>query len=370
MACLTEAIGMMLPGGATPPAGTGERLRIGTATGRRAVRMASEQLRPDEILTPAAFRNALVTLSAIGGSTNAVIHLLALAGRAGVPLALHDFDRVSGEVPLLVDCQPTGSGYLEDFHHAGGMPVLLKALESLLDLSARRVDGITLGEYLKRIRSPQSWQKTIRTLDDPLGPPGGLAVVHGSLAPEGAVLKVAAASAHLLKHRGPAFVLESPEDAARRLDDPDLDMPDETVLVLRYAGPAGAGMPEAGSLPLPRRLLRRGVTDMLRISDARMSGTAYGTIVLHCSPEAARGGPLALVRDGDMVELDVEARRLDLLVNEGEMARRRTEFRLPTPPQRGWRRLFHDHVLPAERGADLDFLVKVAGDSGPDPHDT
>lgn len=357
MACVTEALGMMLPGTAAAPAPTGDRLRAGVATGRRAVGMAREGFGPSLVLTPPAFHNALVVLSAIGGSTNAIIHLLAVARRAGVPLTLDDFDRIARVVPLLVDCKPTGSGYLEDFHHAGGVPALMKSLEPLLELSALRADDLTLGEYLTNVTPPQAWQRTIRRLDDPFGPPGSLAVLHGSLAPDGAVIKVAAASPHLLRHRGPAMVLESPEDAEIRLGDPNLDIPDDTVLILRNAGPMAAAMPEAGSLPIPRRLLARGITDMVRISDARMSGTAYGTVVLHCSPEAARGGPLALVRDGDLVDLNVPERRVDLLVDEIELGRRQAEFRPPVPPARGWRRLYFDHVLSADRGADLDFLL-------------
>ncbi|HNR35331.1 MAG TPA: dihydroxy-acid dehydratase, partial [Candidatus Hydrogenedentes bacterium] len=324
--------------------------------GRRAVEIARAGRRPRDILTRAAFHNALTALMAIGGSTNAIVHLLAIARRAGIPLAIDDFDAISRRVPLLVDCKPAGSGYLEDMHFAGGMPVLLKALEPLLDLSARMITGQTMGEYLRNIPPPGAWQTTIRTLAEPLGPTGALAIVKGSLAPDGAVIKAAAASKNLMKHRGPAVVFDSPEDAEQRIDDPSLGLTPNHVMVLRNAGPVGAGMPEAGSLPIPKYLAREGVKDMVRVSDARMSGTAYGTVVLHCSPEAAVGGPLALVRDGDLVELDVEARRVDLIVDDSELARRRAAFTPRPLPPRGWRRLHAQHVLQAHLGADLDFL--------------
>jgi dihydroxy-acid dehydratase len=260
-------------------------------------------------------------------------------------------------VPLLVDCKPSGSGYMEDFHAAGGLPTLLKALEPLLDLDARTVEGHTLGEALADVDPPQPWQHTIRTLDDPLGSTGSLAVVKGSLAPDGAIIKPAATDGKLLRHRGPALVVDGPDDAASRLDDPELEVTPQHVLVMRNAGPIAAGMPEAGSMPIPARLARQGVTDMVRVSDARMSGTAYGTVVLHVSPEAAAGGPLALVRDGDEVELDVPAGRLELHVDDEELDRRRAEHTPPPRADRGWRRLYADHVLPAHLGADLDFLV-------------
>lgn len=356
MACITEALGLMLPGGATPPMSSGERLRHCVAAGRCAVEIARAGRRPRDILTRPAFNNALTVLMAIGGSTNAVVHLLAIARRAGIPLALDDFETVSRRVPLLVDCKPAGSGYFEDMHFAGGMPALLKALEPLLDLSALTITGQTLGDYLRNTPPPGSWQTTIRTLGEPLGPAGALAIVRGTLAPDGAVLKTAAASKRLLKHRGPAVVFDSPEDAEQRIDDPSLGITPDHVMVLRNAGPAGAGMPEAGSLPIPKYLACEGVKDMVRVSDARMSGTAYGTVVLHCSPEAAVGGPLAFVRDGDLVELDVESRRVDLLVEDSELARRRAAFTPPPLPSRGWRHLYARHVLQAHLGADLDFL--------------
>jgi len=356
LACIAEALGIMLPGGATPPMSSGDRLQNCAASGRCAVELARRELRPRDLLTRASFMNALVVLMALGGSTNAIVHLLAIARRTGIPLSLDDFDSVSRRVPLLVDCKPAGKGYMQDMHFAGGMPVLLKVLEPMLDLSAMTVTGKTLGENLRGVPPPGDWQTTIRTLESPLGPTGALAIIKGSLAPEGAVLKAAAASKSLFNHRGPAIVFDSPDDAAQRIDDPALGATPDHVMVLRNAGPVGAGMPEAGSLPIPKHLAEEGVKDMVRVSDARMSGTAYGTCVLHCSPEAATGGPLALVRNGDMIELNVDERRIDLLVDDAELARRRTEWSPPPLPPRGWRRLYAERVLPAHLGADLDFL--------------
>ncbi len=357
MACLVEAMGLIVPGGATAPMSSGDRLRNCVASGRCAVDLATRQLRPRELLTRGSFMNALTVLMALGGSTNAIVHLIAIARRAGIPLSLDDFDAVSRKVPLLVDCKPAGKGYLQDMHFAGGMPPLLKTLEPLLDLSARTVMGTSLGETLQNVAPPGAWQSTIRTLDAPLGSTGALAILRGTLAPEGAVLKAAAASPTLMRHTGPAIVFESPEDAVNRIDDPALGITPEHVMVLRNAGPVGAAMPEAGSLPIPKYLAQAGVKDMVRVSDARMSGTAYGTCVLHCAPEAAVGGPLALVRDGDRIALDVDARRIDLLVDEAELERRKASFVPPPLPERGWRRLYVEHVLQAHLGADLDFLA-------------
>ncbi|MEU3164552.1 dihydroxy-acid dehydratase [Streptosporangium sp. NPDC006930] len=357
MACLTETLGMMLPGGATPPAATGARLRHGVETGRRAVELGrSGGPLPREIMTPAAFRNAIRVLSALSGSTNALIHLTAVARRAGVPLDLRDFDAIGAEVPLLVDCKPAGSGYLEDFHRSGGLSALLKVMEPMLEPETVGVSGSTLGSLIEQTPARQDWQTTIRPLKDPLGAAGSLAVLYGTLAPGGAVIKTAAASPHLMDHTGPALVVDSAEDAARILDDPDLDVTPDHVLVLRNAGPVAAGMPEAGALPIPAKLARAGIRDMVRVSDARMSGTSYGTVVLHCTPESAAGGPIALVRDGDLIRLDVAARRLDLLVDEDELERRRADFVPPELPARGWRRLYAQTVLPATEGADLSFL--------------
>ncbi len=356
MACLTEVLGMMLPGGATPPFGTGDRLRNATASGRRAVALTQGGPRPRDILTRAAFENALVTLIALGGSTNAVVHLMAIARRAGIQLGLDDFQRASERVPLLVDCKPAGSGYLEDLYRAGGVPVLLKVLAPLLDTSTVGVTGEPLGDLLAQFEEPGDWQTTVRTLEKPLGPTGSLVMLYGSLAPDGAVLKAAAATPMLFKHRGPAAVFDSTEDAAAQIDDPALELTPDHVLVLRNAGPVGAGMPESGSLPIPKYLAEQGVKDMVRVSDARMSGTAFGTCVLHCSPEAAVGGPLALVQNGDLIELDVAERRIDLLTPEEELEDRREAFALPPLPERGWARLFAQHVQQAHLGADLDFL--------------
>ena len=357
MACLAEVLGLMMPGSASPPATTGARLRVGVETGRQAVALAGRGRSARDILTRPAFENALRVLAALSGSTNAVVHLLALAGRAGVALTLDDFDRIARQVPLLVDCKPAGSGYMEDFHRAGGVPALLKAMESQLDLTTVGVTGQRLADLLDATDAPGAWQTTIRSLDDPLGPAASLVVLKGSLAPDGAVLKRAAASPHLHEHRGRAFVFEGPEDVAARIDDPALGIEPDDVLVLRGVGPVAMGMPEAGSMPLPKYLAERGVKDMVRISDGRMSGTAYGAVVLHVAPESAVGGPLALVRDGDEIELDAEAGRLDLLVSDSELERRRAEWKKPAVPARGWRRLYAERVQQADRGVDLDFLT-------------
>lgn len=356
LACLTETLGLMLPGGAAPPSVTGERMRIATQSGRLAVQLAMQGLRPMDVLSEASFRNAITVLMALSGSTNAIIHLTAIGQRAGLSLNLDDFHRTAQYVPLLVDCKPAGSGYMEDFYRAGGVPVLLKALEPLLDLKARTVAGQRLEELLQSVKPPADWQTTIKTLEKPLGPTGSLATLRGTLAPDGAVLKVAAASKDLLHHKGPAAVFDSPEDATKLIDNPDLKLTPQHVLILRYAGPVAAGMPEAGSLPIPQYLAKAGVKDMVRVSDARMSGTAYGTVVLHCAPEAAVGGPLALVKNGDIVELNVSQRRIDLLVDTQELENRRKALK-PYPPLagRGWRRLYAEHVEQAHLGADMDF---------------
>jgi len=370
MSAINEALGMGVTGSSTPPSVTGDRLRIAVRSGRAAVHAAVARRRPSTFLTRGSFENAIAVLVALGGSTNAVVHLLAIAGRAEVALSLDDFARIAARVPLLVDCKPSGSGYMEDLHRAGGVPMLLKALEPLLDLDASDVEGVTLRQRLADVPPPPPWQTTIRTLEQPLGPPGSLAVVRGSLAPDGAIIKPSATDGRLLRHRGRAVVFDGPDDAATRLADLDLDVTADSVLVLRNAGPVAAGMPEAGSMPIPLRLAREGVTDMVRISDARMSGTAYGTVVLHVSPESAMGGPLGLVRDGDLIELDVPAGRLDLHVDPSELDRRRAEFVAPARTARGWQRLYEDHVMPAHLGADLDFLVgRTPSDAGerPDP---
>lgn len=364
MACVAEALGMTLPGIAGTPAPDSRLLEGAQATGRLAVDMVEAQRRPSRILTRGSFLNAIVALAAIGGSTNAVVHLLAIAGRLGIELTLDDFDRTGGDVPLLVDLQPAGRHLMEDFHRAGGLLAVLREVRDLLDPLASTVTGQPLVEQLG---DAQIWDDTvIRPRSAPLLEQAGIAVLRGNLAPDGAVIKPAAASPELLRHRGRAVVFDSIEDLHARLDDPDLDVDETCVLVLRGCGPKGyPGMPEVGNMPLPAKLLAKGVRDMIRISDARMSGTAYGTVVLHVAPEAAVGGPLALVRDGDPIVLDVAARRLDLDVPREELQRRQpaeTAEAAYAAPVRGWERLYIDHVLQADKGADLDFLVGSSGD--------
>ncbi|HZS34231.1 MAG TPA: IlvD/Edd family dehydratase [Methylomirabilota bacterium] len=363
MAALTEALGMTLPGMAAVPAPLARRLRLAEAAGRRIVAMVREDLRPSRILTPPAFENAVRVLMALGGSTNAVVHLTAIAGRAGVALTLDDFERLSRSTPMIADVRPSGAHHMEDLAEAGGIPAVMKVLAPLLHADAATATGQPLAAVLDGIPPPGAWQDVVRPLERPLRPEGGLAILRGSLAPDGAVLKVSAATPALLRHRGRACVFRDLGDLAARVDDPALPVTADSVLVLQNAGPVGGpGMPEAGSLPIPRKLLAAGVADMVRVSDARMSGTAGGTVVLHVAPEAAVGGPLALVRDGDLIELDAPARRLDLLVPPEELARRRAAWRPPAPaPGRGYRRLFVERVLQAPAGCDFDFLVADAG---------
>ncbi len=369
MACMAEALGMSLKGSAAVPAADAGRLRIGQLAGQRIVEMVrSGGPRPSEVMTRDAFENAIRANAAIGGSTNAVIHLVAIAGRVGVRLDLEDFDQLAGEVPLLVDLMPSGSWLMEDFYDAGGLPVVLAELAraGMLHEGAGTVSGISMGE---QVAGSTTWRPdVVHPMADPVQPPGsGTAVLRGNLCPDGAVLKVSAASPHLLRHRGRAVVFDSLEDYLDKSESDELDVAADDVLVLRYAGPRGyPGMPEVGNLPLPAKILRDGVTDMVRISDARMSGTGYGTVVLHVAPEAAAGGPLALVRTGDVVVLDVAARRLDIEVADGELAERRTAWSPPAPvADRGWTRLYVDHVLQANHGCDLDFLVGSSGDGVP-----
>jgi dihydroxy-acid dehydratase len=353
MACVTEALGMMLPGGATVPAVHADRLRHAEESGRRAVGLAAERLTPDRILTARAFENALRVLQAIGGSTNAIIHLAAVAGRRGLRLDLEKLNEIGATTPLLVDLKPTGDGYMEDFHRAGGLPVVLRELRSRLHLDCLGVTGKVLGDHVD-VPFP-AWQTIIRPASTPLADRDALVALKGTLAPDGAVLKRAAASPHLLNVVGRAVVFTSLEDLGRRIDDPDLDVKPDDILVLQNGGPIGApGMPEAGALPIPKKLA--GVKDMVRISDARMSGTAFGTVVLHVSPESAAGGPLGLVRSGDRIELRVDRRELNLLVDDRELARRRTEARPVEKPPRGYERLYLDHVQQAHLGCDFDFL--------------
>ncbi|WP_449279080.1 dihydroxy-acid dehydratase [Leucobacter sp. GX24907] len=359
MACLVEALGMSLPFSGTAPSVSSERLRISVKTGRQAVELARSGRKPSEIMTEAAFKNAIMVLAAIAGSTNAIIHLTAIARRLRLDIDLDDFHEIAQRIPVLVNCKPAGSNYLPDMHRDGGVPALLKELESVLHLDALTVTGKTLGDQLLEAEAPQDWQDTIRRTGKPLKAPGALVTLRGSLAPDGAVIKAAAASPHLMQHEGIAHVFDSLEEVEEKLDDESLGLTPEHILIMRNIGPVGAGMPEAGSIPIPKYLARQGVRDMVRISDGRMSGTAYGTIVLHVSPEAALGGPLALVRSGDRIKLDVPDRTVDLLVDEGELERRRAELVLPEPPRRGWRRLYATSVVQASEGADLDFLRGV-----------
>jgi dihydroxy-acid dehydratase len=357
MACIAETLGFVLPGGSTIPAVHSERLRFGEATGRRAVEMAVAQAPlPRSLITAAALRNAVVVLQALGGSTNALIHLAAIAGRAGIALDLDEVDRIGRETPVLVDLKPVGRGFMEDFHRAGGLPALLRQLGSRIELSASAADGRSLGDVVEAASIVDG--DVIRAAENPVAPGEAIVVLRGSLAPDGAVLKRAAASDGLLQHEGEALVFEGLDDLVRRIDDPALEVTEHHVLVLRDVGPVGAGMPEAGSIAIPAKLARQGVKDMVRISDARMSGTAYGTVILHVAPESAAGGPLALVRDGDRIRLDVRGRRLDLLIEEEELNRRRAALRPRALPERGYARLFAEHVMQADRGCDFDFLAE------------
>jgi dihydroxy-acid dehydratase len=358
MACVTEALGLTLPGGAAPPAVDARRAQLAEACGRKIVELVERDLRPADILTPAAFENAIRVLHAISGSTNAILHLLAYAGRVGVDLPLQLFDELCESTPWLVNLKPAGEYLMEDFYYAGGLPAVMAQISDLLHLDALTVSGQTVGENLAALPTAIVNEEVIRPRERPLDEGGSLVVLSGSLCPDGAVMKISAADPRLLRHEGRAVVFEDIHDLAERVDDPDLDIDADCVMVLRNAGPVGApGMPEWGHLPIPAKLLRAGVTDLVRISDARMSGTSYGAVVLHVAPEAAVGGPLALVQDGDPIRLDVRARRLELAVDAGELERRRTAW---TPPEkkddRGYRRLYEDHVLQANHGCDLDFL--------------
>jgi dihydroxy-acid dehydratase len=356
MAAIVEALGLALPGSTSIPAVDSAHPRMAADCGSRIVDMVWEDLKPSTLLTAGSFRNAVVTHMALGGSTNAVIHLVAMARRAGVPLTLEHFDRIGREVPVLANLFPSGQGLMEDFHYAGGLPALLNQLRDQLSLDERTVTGRTLGQDIEG--RPVHDPEVIRPVSNPAATQGALAVLTGNLAPEGAVIKPSAASPHLLRHRGKALVFSGPEEMARRCQDPDLDCDETTVLVLQNGGPVGApGMPEWGALPIPQKLLTRGVRDMVRISDARMSGTHYGTCVLHVSPEAAVGGPLALVRTGDEIELDVPQRKLTLHVPEEELAARRAAWSAPAALfERGFTRLYQQHVTQAHEGCDFDFL--------------
>ncbi|MGJ4804144.1 IlvD/Edd family dehydratase [Luteimonas sp. SDU82] len=362
MACMVEAMGMSLPENAAIPAVDARRFRLAHLSGRRAVEMVREDLRMSKVLTRESFANGIRANAAIGGSTNAVIHLLAIAGRLGVQLSLDDWDRLGSRLPCLVNLKPSGQYLMEDFYYAGGLPAVLREISAHLDTDAMTVNGRTLGENISE--APCWNQDVIRPLTEPVRPEAGIAVLRGNLAPDGAVIKPSAASPHLLRHRGRAVVFEDIDDFKARIDDEALEVDANSVLVLKNCGPRGyPGMAEVGNMPLPPKLLRQGITDLVRISDARMSGTAYGTVVLHVSPEAAAGGPLALVREGDVIELDVAARRLHLDVSDEELARRRAEWTPRPAPARGWSKLYVDHVQQAHLGADLDFLVGGSGDT-------
>jgi dihydroxy-acid dehydratase len=358
MACITEALGMALPGTAAIPAVHSDRLVAAEETGRAAVHLINSRIKPSSIITEKSVENALRVLLAVSGSTNALVHLTAIAGRLGIKIPLERFNQLSDETPVLVDLKPVGDGYMEDFHAAGGMGALLRELKPLLHLDTIDVEGRTLGE---RLAEPIEWvdRAFIRTFDNPISSVGGLIALKGNLAPDGAVFKRAAATQSLFEAEGRAVVFNGLADLAARIDDPDLDVAPNDVLVLQNAGPHAAGMPEAGYLPIPKKLAQAGVKDMVRISDARMSGTAFGTIVLHIAPEAAIGGPLAAVRNGDRIRLSVAHKRIDLLVEDVEIQKRLADHRPPPAPARGYKALYRHSVLQAPEGCDFDFLAKT-----------
>ena len=368
MACMAEALGMQLPGSATWPAVDARRYEVAQEAGSRAVGLVEEGLRPSQVMRRGAFENAIRANAAIGGSTNAIVHLLAIAGRLGVELSIDDFDRLARPVPTLVDLMPSGKHLMEDFCYAGGLPAVLAELAGagLLDASQMTVTGKTIG---KNVAGAPCWdRRVIRAFDEPFLPPGsGTAVLHGNLCPGGAVIKQSAASPELMKHRGRALVFDSPEEYHGTCDHEDFDVTPDDVIVLRYAGPKGyPGMPEVANVALPAKILRAGVTDMVRICDGRMSGTGFGTVVLHVAPEAAAGGPIALVQTGDMIELDVAARTLRLDVPEAELERRRAAWRPPAPKATsGYTWLYGEHVMQADSGADFDFLQGQRGHEVP-----
>jgi L-arabonate dehydrase len=368
MASMVEALGVALPTNAAIPAVDARRDVLAQMAGRRIVDMVKEDLRLSKILTREAFENAIRVNGAVGGSTNAVIHLLAIAGRVGVKVTLDDWDQFGRDVPTIVDLMPSGRFLMEDFYYAGGLPVVMKRLAEagLLHRDLLTVSGNTIWENIEQATCFND--EVIRPFSKPLVDSGGVAVLRGNLAPDGAVLKPSAASPRLLKHSGRAIVFENIEHYHERINDPTLDVDENSVLVLKNCGPRGyPGMAEVGNMGLPTKLLKAGVTDMVRISDARMSGTAYGTVVLHCAPEAAAGGPLALVQDGDLIELDVESRELHLAVDDAELEQRRKSWKPPTPPLNGYGRLYYDHVMQANLGADFDFLLGCRGHAVPRP---
>jgi dihydroxy-acid dehydratase len=358
MACIAEALGMSLPGTAAIPAVHSDRLVAAEESGKAAMRLIADPIRPNQIITEKSVENAIRVLMSIGGSTNAIVHLAAIAGRLGIRISNQQLNAISDETPVLVDLKPVGEGYMEDFHAAGGMGALFRELKPLLHLDTIDVEGRTLGE---RLGDPIDWvdRKVIRAFDDPVSPAGGLVALTGSLAPDGAIFKRAAATPALFESEGRAVVFSGLEDLDRRIDDPALDVTADDFLVLQNIGPHGAGMPEAGYLPIPKKLAQAGVKDMVRISDGRMSGTAFGSIVLHVAPEAAIGGPLAAVRDGDRIRLSIANRRIDLLVENAEIKRRLAGCAPPPQPPRGYKALYRRTVLQAPEGCDFDFLASV-----------
>ena len=365
MTSVAETLGLTLSGAASIPAPDANHLRMAAASGRRIVEAVWEDLKPSDILTLASFENAITVAAAIGGSTNALVHMVAMARRAGIEMDLETFDRIAAQVPTLTNVRPSGDYLMEDFYYAGGLRGLLSRLSSLLKMDCRTISGKTIGEDIAGAQVYDD--NVIRSLDKPVYPAGGLAVLRGNLAPDGAVIKPTATDPRFLKHTGPAVVFEDYNDMAARIDDEDLEVDENSVLVLRNAGPLGGpGFPEWGMLPIPKKLLARGVRDIVRISDARMSGTSYGACILHVAPESFVGGPLALVRSGDSIALDVSNRRLDLLVDDAKLARRKTAW-TPPPPRfpRGYGKIFSQHVTQADKGCDFDFLE--AGPPVPEP---
>lgn len=363
MGIIAEALGMTLPGVAGTPAPDSRLLQASHESGRRIVAMVKEDLKPSDVMTRASFENAILTLAAIGGSTNAVVHLLAIAGRLGVELSLDDFDRIGSRIPLLVNLQPSGKFLMEDFHRAGGLAAVFAELGNALNSKAMTVTGKSITATIGTGEIYDS--AVIAKINSPFKAEAGIAILRGNIAPDGAVIKPAAASPHLLRHSGAALVFDSIEDFHARIDSPDLDVTPDSVLVLRGCGPKGyPGMPEVANMKIPGKLIASGVTDMVRICDGRMSGTAYGTVILHVSPEAAAGGPLAKIQTGDIIELDVAARRINVKLTDQELSER-----APSPlaaaayanPDRGWQRMYIDHVNQADKGADLDFLIGASG---------
>jgi dihydroxy-acid dehydratase len=365
MASMVEALGVGLPGNAAYPAVDGRRNVLAREAGRRIVQMVHDDVKLSQILTREAFENAIRTLAAIGGSTNAVIHLVAIAGRLGVPLSIDDFDRLASELPCLVNLQPSGQYLMEDFCYAGGLPVVMKEIAHLLHTEVITANGKTVGENVAQAQNYNP--EVIKSFDQPFKDKAGIAVLRGNLAPRGAVIKPSAATPSLMTHTGRAVVFEDSNDFHARIDDENLDVDEHCILVLKNCGPKGyPGMAEVGNMPLPPKVLRKGITDMVRISDARMSGTAYGTVVLHTAPEAAAGGTLALVQNGDLITLDVPKRSLHLHVDDAELAQRRAAWTAPKPPMdSGYWKLYIDHVLQADEGADLDFLRGKRGSAVP-----